>query len=178
MDEEKIIIKPIRDLEEADKEKLVELAKGVAEKRQDVEVAKKERDSAGSLLKETAEGKHFELCAEHLMKEQEVLIVAEDQLKSAVLEVYEETKEKKPINGVEVKIVKTMTYISAIVLAWCRKNAPTFLIVNKKPFEKTAVAMGAPVDVKDEPKCYVAKDLSSYLADPDFELASPLEGGK
>lgn len=146
-----------------DKEKLVELARAVAESRQDVELAKLERSSAEDLVADSAEGKHLQLCTEHLVKEQGTLAQAEDQLKSAVLEVYKETEEKKPIDGVEVKIVKTMTYVPAIVLAWCRKNAPTFLIVNKKPFEKTAVAMGAPVNVKDEPKCYVAKDLSIYL---------------
>lgn len=142
---------------------LVELAKDVAEKRQDVEEAKQERLTAERVMAETTEGKHLQWCTEDVANEQEALTVAENQLKSAVLEVYKETQEKKPIDGVEVKIVKTMTYIPAIVLAWCWKNAPTFLIVNKKPFEKTAVEMGAPVKVKQEPKCYVAKDLSSYL---------------
>jgi|GEM_PF-2438046 len=146
-----------------EKEKLLELAKTVAERRQGIVAAKELTLRAESLMQETTAGRAFQLYSKQLEQVGESLSDAEDQLKSAVLELYEETKEKKPINGVEIKIVKTMTYISAIVLAWCRKNAPTLLIVNKKPFEKTAVEMGAPVKVKQEPKCYIAKDLSSYL---------------
>lgn len=161
-----------------DKEKLVELAKGVAERRQEFEDAKQEKVSAERVLAETKEGKHLQWCVEDLANEQAVLSGAEDQLKSAVLEVYEETSERKPITGTEVKIFKSLKYDAAKVLEWCREKATGLLIVNKKPFEKTAVEMGAPVDVIEEAKCTLAKDLSSYLADPDFELAPPLEGGK
>lgn len=163
MDKEKIIIKPIRDIEETDKSKLTELLKTVAESRQDVELAKRERDSAGEALKETAEGKHFQSCADHLMKEQETLIQGETELKSAVLEVYKETKEKEPIDKVKVKIFTNLEYDDAEVLEWCKTNATALLKVDTKTFEKTAVKMNAPVTEKDDPKCTIAKDLSLYL---------------
>lgn len=154
-----------------DKEKLVELAKDVAEKRQDVEVAKKERTSAEELTTKTTQGMHFQLCTAHVESEQKVLTEAEDQLKSAVLEVYEETSERKPITGTEVKIFKSLRYDAAKALEWCREKATGLLIVNKKPFEKTAVEMGAPVEVIEIAKCTLAKDLSSYL-EPAKESAA------
>jgi len=46
-----------------------------------------------------------------------------------------------------------------------RNNAPSLLTVNKKPFEKTAVEIGAPVEVKEEAKCTIGVDLSQYLVE-------------
>lgn len=146
-----------------DKEKLVELAKDVAELRQDVEFAKGKAFSASQVMAETEEGKSFQLCTEELAKEKEALSEAETSLKTAVLEVYEETEERKPIDKVEVKIFESLKSDPLADLAWCRANAPTLLIVDKKAYAKTAVAIGAPVHVIKTAKCTIAKDLSSYL---------------
>lgn len=163
MDEEKIIIKPLRDVGETDKAELGKLLKTVAIGRNNIETIKQKKSVAEEVLAQTAEGRSFQSCVELLGKCQEQLSEAEDTLKSAVLEVYKETKERKPIDKVEVKIFKSLKYDALKALDWCRAFAPTLLMVNKKLFEKMAPDMGGPVEVKEEPKCYVAKDLSSYL---------------
>lgn len=89
--------------------------------------------------------------------------LAQEKLKSAALVVYEETKEKKPIDKVEIKISQRLKYGLAEATAWCRINASSLLILNKKPFEKTAAVIGAPVEVTEEAKCTIGTDLSGYL---------------
>lgn len=89
--------------------------------------------------------------------------LAQEELKSAALAVYEETGEKKPADKVEIKIFKSLEYDALEALDWCRRNSPALLMVNKKPFEKAAVEIGAPVRVTEKAKCTIGTDLSSYL---------------
>ena len=161
-----------------DKEKLVELAKGVAEKREAIVAAKELKLRSEGLMHESKEGLAFLAYSDQLEQTGAILVEAETALKSAILEVYEETSERKPLTGTEVKIFKSFKYDDAEALAWSKENSTGFLALNKKVFEKMGPEMGGPVEVIETAKCTLAKDLSSYLADPDFELAPPLEGGK
>lgn len=89
--------------------------------------------------------------------------LAQEELKSAAVTFYEETLEKKPIDKVEIKIFKRLSYSLTEVLEWCREKAPALLVVDKRRFEKTAVEIGAPVEVTEEAKCTIGTDLSAYL---------------
>lgn len=96
----------------------------------------------------------------------ENLTTAQEELKSAVLAVYDETGEKKPIEKVEVKIHTKLIYVSEKVLAWCRTLAPYLLVLDKKAFETKAEDLkeaGAPVEIEKEARCNIATDLSQYL---------------
>lgn len=142
---------------------LTALIQKVAELRNDLEDTKSLKNSAEIALEETSEYKRVQMITERASIISTGLGSVENELKFVTLAIYKETGEKKPIDKVEVKIFKRLEYDLAEVLAWCRSNAPSLLAVNKKPFEKTAVAIGAPVKVKEEAKCTIASDLSSYL---------------
>lgn len=145
------------------KQDLIPLVEKVAEHRRQVAVSKKDRDWAESEMLDSAVGQTFESRRNLLIKKEEALVLAEANLKSAALDLYKETEDKKPIDKVEIKIFKRLSYSITEVLDWCKKNAQSLLIVNKKPFEKTAVEIGAPVEVTDEAKCTIGTDLSAYI---------------
>lgn len=142
---------------------LINLAKRVAELRDNIQTGIGERNVAEQKVEETPEGKEYNKICYKIATLSEELMMAESALKSATVSVFKETGERKPIDRVEVKIFKSLEYEPAEVLAWCRTNAPSLLVVNKKPFEKTAVEIGAPVEVKEEAKCMLAQDMSIYL---------------
>ena len=142
---------------------LKDLAKKVAEFRQDVAESKVRKERAEVLMHQTPEGKDAQAADSTLALGHDALIKTEMELKSAVLFVYETDGEKSPIDKVVVKIFRSLKYDTAKILEWCRANAPGVLIVNKKPFEKMAVDIGAPVEVVEEPKCTLATDMSVYL---------------
>jgi len=146
---------------------LIALIKKVAELRNDLkdtnERALSLKESAERILQKTPEYKRVQIITEKVSMIFTALGLAEAELRSATLAIYNETGEKKPIDKVEVKIFKWLEYDSAKVLKWCRVFAPSLMVVNKKSFEKTAVEIGAPVKVKEEAKCTIASDLSSYL---------------
>lgn len=142
---------------------LIVLTQKVAERRKNFQLMEDIRRLAIFNSEETAEHRTVLIATKNSGIANEDLVNAEAELKSATLAIYEETGEKKPIDKVEVKIFKRLEYDPAEVLKWCRDNAPSLLVVNKKPFEKTAVEIGAPVNVKEEAKCTIGSNLSSYL---------------
>lgn len=142
---------------------LIPLVKKVAELREIAHQKADKKTLASQELEKTFEYETLQRAIEDFGDTVCDLENAEKELKSASLAVYEKTGEKKPIDKVEIKIFKQLGYDPAEVLAWCRDNAPSLLIVNKKPFEKTAVEIGAPVEVIEKPKCTIGTDLSSYL---------------
>ena len=149
------------------KQDLIPLVERVAELRKVSVDMIQTRNLLNENMRQTPEGKQYELICKDIDKLSEDLMNAETELKSASLAIYKETGEKKLIDKVEVKIYKRLEYDIAKVLTWCRSNAPTFLTVDKKPFEKMALwssdGLGAPVQVIEEAKCTIGTDLSAYL---------------
>ena len=143
--------------------KLRELITRVAELRRDYKLMNVKELEWIDKIKALPEGVALEALQRNIALIEDNLRSAEEELRSATLAVYDETGDRKPIDKVEVKIYKTLEYEVPEVLAWCRNNAPSLLIVNRKPFEKTAVEIGAPVEVKEEAKCTIGIDLSMYL---------------
>ena len=146
-----------------DKQNLIPLVEKVAELRKTAHQKADKKTIASQALEGTFEYETLQRTIEDFGDTVCDLENAEKELKSAALAIYDETQEKKLVDKVEIKIYKRLKYDLAKVLAWCRNNAPSLLIVNKKPFEKTAVAIGAPVEVTEEAKCTIGTDLSAYL---------------
>jgi len=149
-----------------DKQDLIPLVERVAELRGCSEVMIKNRDLLKQKLMQTPQGMDYEMTCENIGKLSEDLMMAERELKERSIALYQTTGEKKPIDKVEIKIFKRLKYDASKILNWCnwcKENAPSLLIVNKKPFEKTAEAIGAPVEVIEEAKCTIGTDLSAYI---------------
>jgi len=145
------------------KQDLIPLVEKVAKSRRNLEEWKLSQSSAKEELEKTPQNKCLQEISAIVGQVSEDLTHAEEELKSASLTLYDETKEKKPIDKVEIKIYKRLEYDPTKILEWCKKNAQSLLIVNKKPFEKTAVGIGAPVEVTEEAKCTIGTDLTVYL---------------
>lgn len=91
-------------------------------------------------------------------------------IEAAGLRLYAVTKEKRPMNGVEVKVSKgkTASYDRAKVLEWCKVHG-LFLTLDTAAFEAAALAGGLPpelvkIEEKETPKVTIATDLDKALA--------------
>lgn len=146
-----------------DKQDLIPLVERVAKLRKIAHEKADDKTLAFQELEKTVEYTVLQRLKESFEDTMCNLEDAEKELKSASLTLYEETGEKKPTDKVEIKIFKSLEYDALRVLDWCRANAPALLMVNKKPFEKAAVEIGAPVRVIEEARCTIGKDISAYL---------------
>lgn len=145
------------------KQDLIPLVEKVAELREHGKNMIREQEQFWDKIKGSPEGREYEGMCIRTGAVFNNLEIAERELKERALVFYEETKEKKPVDKVEIKIFKRLKYDATEVLAWCKRNSPALLIVNKKPFEKAAVEIGAPVEVTEEAKCTIGTDLSAYI---------------
>lgn len=99
----------------------------------------------------------------------EQLTVAECDLKDSALAHYAATGERKPFQGVEVKVKSVLSYDTAEALAWAKSTTLALVpeSLDVKAFEKLAKATALPfVTVHDRPQAQIARDLSAVLPDP------------
>ena len=99
---------------------------------------------------------------------------AETTLRTAALNAYHATGEKKWIDGVEIKLWDSAEYDPVEALKWCRGNMVALLELNTKAYEKVLrertnnktlaeVLPDMPGKVSDEAKPSIARDLAQYL---------------
>ena len=89
------------------------------------------------------------------------LKVAEEKLRAATLEAYQETGNKKPAPGVGVRIVKEMLFDEDEAIQWAiRANAMRCLSLQKANFKKVADGLElAFVEILEVPQATIAKEL-------------------
>ena len=87
---------------------------------------------------------------------------AETALREAALGVYQQTGEKKPAPGVEVKLRTNLIYEEAAALVWASEHKIA-LALDKKAFEKVAKASPLPfVLVEQTPFATIATELGEH----------------
>jgi hypothetical protein len=101
----------------------------------------------------------------------------DEAVREFALEIYGETMETKPADGVEIKQVDTAIIEVSAATDWARANMPALLTLNNRAYEKVlrevqaskllSGLMDMPGVVRTEPKVYVARDLSAYLESRD-----------
>lgn len=98
----------------------------------------------------------------------------EETCRNLGLVEYHATGEKKPIDGVEVKLWDVTLFDPIEALQWCRVNMPALLMLNDKAYDKVLreransknlrdALPDMPGQVAEEPKTSLARDLSQYL---------------
>jgi hypothetical protein len=90
----------------------------------------------------------------------------EEEVRKFAIGAYEESGEKRPAPGVQVKVYSRIRYEVDRAMDWCKEYAPTFIreTLDTKSFEKVAPNLvGAPVTVEEEPRATIATDLSGWL---------------
>jgi hypothetical protein len=114
---------------------------------------------AGERYRETAEYKAYVEKEVERRYQVDAVTLAEEKLRVAALKFYNDTKEKKPIVGVEIKIRHAISYDKAECEPWIRANAQKLLEPNWKKFEDVADTLGAPARKIDIPSCNLANVL-------------------
>ena len=89
------------------------------------------------------------------------LKVAEEKLRAATLEAYQETGNKKPAPGVGIRVVKEMFYDDDEAIQWAiRANALPCLSLQKANFKKVAEGLKLGfVDIREIPQATISKEL-------------------
>jgi hypothetical protein len=93
---------------------------------------------------------------------------AESILRERAVDFYNETKNKLPAPGVEVKLYQVLNYEEPKALEWAKQSGIA-LKLDTKAFEKVVKAMdfasGRPdfVEIKEEARCTIATDLAKVL---------------
>ena len=95
------------------------------------------------------------------------LAEAETLAKQEALAEYDETQDKRPLPGVEIKVFKVVEYEELAATMWCQSNAPTMLKLDAKRFERFVKEdiLNIPAHVAkvvEEPRAQLASDLSEY----------------
>jgi len=101
---------------------------------------------------------------------------ADRELRDAALEVYAANLDnKKPIEGVEIKLWDVMDFDKQQAETWARTNMPALLALDAGAYKKLLKEVAAsktlsslitmPGTIRQEPKVSVAIDLTFYLPD-------------
>jgi len=91
-----------------------------------------------------------------------------NEIKEFALDEYRQTQEKKPVDGVAIRIYRCVAYDPEIALDWCKEYLPMALKLQKSKLEKhlKAIQDTAPpewVEYYEEPRTTISSDLSVYL---------------
>jgi multidrug efflux pump subunit AcrA (membrane-fusion protein) len=117
---------------------------------------------------------------------------ADEAFREAALETYAiDPENKKPVDGIEVKLYDVMDFDKAEADTWARTNMPALLILDEKAYRKilkevannkalrnVPVLSTIPGTVRKEPKPNVDRDLSAYIPQEQPKAATtPFPGG-
>lgn len=89
-----------------------------------------------------------------------------DYVRKLGVAAYGETGDKRVHPAVTVKVYTTLAYDPTDALDYARKHLPGALKLDKRAFEKVAKVAGLDfVEVDQEPRVTIARDLSQYISD-------------
>jgi len=90
------------------------------------------------------------------------------EINELTLEIYQETGEEKPVNGVGIRVYKKLVYDPTDAFDYCMESLPAALKLDKRTFEKyvKGVQEVQPLDfvsTKENPRPTIDRDLGEYL---------------
>jgi len=91
---------------------------------------------------------------------------AEAKVRNLALAEHALSGDTKPAEGVLVKLFGKVVYEPQDIWSWCIVNAPKYLQLDIKAFEKAAPVLrdlGAPVELTKEARVQIATDLNVWL---------------
>jgi hypothetical protein len=91
----------------------------------------------------------------------------EAQLRNLTLQAYHETGEKKPAQGVSIRVTKSISYDEVAAKAWALKENQGFLVLDRPGFEAYAKALlkmkrsipGILLQEDEKPQATIAKEI-------------------
>lgn len=124
-----------------------------------------ERTAAEAAMDKTPEWGEYIAAGGRLRQVKQIVDAAESAAKEAIIAHYEDTKDKKPVAGAQVKLYDTLSYPPDVALLWAMdKRMETVLRLNKRPFEAVIKTVKPKfLTIEKKPRAQLARDLSSYI---------------
>lgn len=96
-----------------------------------------------------------------------ILAEAESRLRKLTIDAYHQTGEKKPAQGVGIRITTSLSYDEAAAKAWALKENPGFLVLDRPGFEAYAKVLlkmkrsipGILLQEEERPQATIAREL-------------------
>lgn len=129
-------------------------------------IAEQENMIAGAeaALRTTAQWAEVERRSTRLQETKKESTEAEAEVRKQALGVYEETGDKAPHPAVTIKMYTVLDYQEINALSYAREHLPQALKLDKRTFETAAKVLDLGfVDIVQEPRATIARDLSGYL---------------
>lgn len=148
------------------KDKLIKLAEMKAAQ----EALEEEMEKAREAVEQTEVWLNYESTRQALGEFLQDIENVRNEIKELTLEEYRRTNEKKPEDGVAIRIYRCVNYDPEIALDWCKEYLPMALKLQKPILEKhlKAIQDTAPpewCEYYEEPRATISSDLSFYLKD-------------
>lgn len=142
----------------------IEMIKKLAEKRKNLEDLKIERAAMLLTVTESPKFKGLDSMIKHTVDDMDAL---DKSIRKAALDEYDYDQNKKPGNGIEIKIF-SVAMITDVERAreWSLHNFTPALKLDESAFKKAAIAGTIPsslATVSEETRAQIATDLSEYL---------------
>lgn len=146
-----------------------DLIKKLAEKRKKLEGLKAERAAMLLAVTETPKYKGLDETVKTLARQ---LDETDADIRKIALDEYATYQNKKPGNGIEIKVFKVATILDPDrAREWSLHNFTPALKLDESAFKKAAIAGTIPptlATVEEEARAQIATDLSEYLPDPNI----------
>jgi hypothetical protein len=136
--------------------------------RQEAKASKEEVDRAWQVVADMPEYAYWQQQVDKRKAADSTLSNFDALMRAAMVAHYNETGEKKPAPGLEVKVSRVLSYDLDKAFAYCIENMTGALSLNTKVFEKIMLAIPDTrpgwISIADEPKATVALDLSAVVS--------------
>jgi len=96
----------------------------------------------------------------------QAILNADAKVRALALAEHALSGDTKPAEGVQVKLFGKVVYEPQDVWSWCIVNAPKYLVLDAKAFEKAASVLrdlGARVELTKEARAQIATNLDVWL---------------
>ena len=136
----------------------------LAAARVELEAAKEQLAERQATLEQVAIYHAVVFAKDWIRDSQEQIAMLTDQVRAEAMAAYQETGNKQPWPGVQVKMYTEIKFDEAEAWHWCRVHADYLLMLDVRGFKEHGASMkGAPVTITTVPKATITKDLSRYL---------------
>ena len=134
----------------------------VASLRESLSSAKVAESVAFQALEATKEFRDYTDAQMQRKELETILREAEAQARQDAERIYEQTGNKHPVSGANVRVSKAFVYDEQEATKWCRTYAIGLLKLDRAAFERANIP-GSGIEQIEKPVGTIASDLSEYL---------------
>jgi hypothetical protein len=141
----------------------------VAASRRNLEAERERLNDSKILLENTGEYKAHQENLTIVKLSEQIISDTENMIRDMVVEIAQETGEKKPINGASAVSTKNVTILDEKkAKAWVSENAPDLITINLSKLKKAVINLSLDfVEITETYSGRIASDLSEYLITED-----------